>query len=285
MPALLSVRPPFLSEEAVMWKRSFILAILFVLASAIILFAATTPIDFTGFDGSGFAPSPAAGQLDSDIWRVTGLSDGDGTFGGTYTTGDFARGTSTGGVNTGGVYSFNVGGGNATLGVQPGGSDFTPGDFTLKIENTTGNTVADVYVSYIIWTYNDKDRSNSLNFSWSLDDVTYTSVPALDYTTPGTADTTPTWTSVSRSTTLSGVNLPAGGFLYLKWTGDDVSGSGNRDEYAIDDIEARIGGPNAVSFTAMSTSNGPGSGPIIALLVGFSLLLFLGFWLRRRSHS
>ncbi len=268
-----------------MWKKSFVLAIVLLIGSAMALFAATTPIDFTGFDGSGFAPNPAAGQLDSDIWRVTGLSDGDGTFGGTYTTGDFARGSSSGGVSTGGVYSFDVGGGNTTLGVQPGSSDFTPGDFTLKIENTTGSTVADVYVSYVIWTFNDQDRANSLNFSWSLDDTTYTQVPSLDYTTPGTADTTPTWTSVSRSTTLTGVNLPAGGFLYLKWTGDDVSGSGARDEYAIDDIEARIGGPNAVSLADMNASNGVSNAVIIALLVGFSALLFLGFWLRRRSSE
>lgn len=36
-----------------------------------------TTIDFAGFDASGFVPTPAAGQFDSDTWRVTGLSDGD----------------------------------------------------------------------------------------------------------------------------------------------------------------------------------------------------------------
>ena len=265
-----------------MWKKSIVIALVTLLGSAILLFAATTPIDFTGFDGSGFAPTPNAGQLDSDIWRVTGLSDGTMNFGDTKTSGDFARGASSGGVSTGGVYSFDVGGGNTTLGVQPGGSDFTPGAFTLKIENTTGNTVADVYVSYTIWTYNDQDRANSLNFSWSLDDTTYTTVPSLDYTTPGTADTTPTWTSVSRSTTLSGVNLPAGGFLYLKWTGDDETGSGSRDEYAIDDVEARIGGPNAIAFAGMNASAGPSNALLILGLFGVSVLLFGGFWLRRR---
>jgi hypothetical protein len=55
-------------------------------------------IDFTGFMGSGFAPDPAADQLDSDTWAVTGLSDGDLDFGGTAVTGDFARGSTTGGV-------------------------------------------------------------------------------------------------------------------------------------------------------------------------------------------
>ena len=61
-------------------------------ASAADLTGTTQTIDFTGFDGSGFAPAPAAGQLDSDDWRVTGFSAGSGTFGGTHTTNDFARG-------------------------------------------------------------------------------------------------------------------------------------------------------------------------------------------------
>ena len=45
------------------------------------------------------------------------------------------------------------------------------------------------------------------------------------------------------------------------------------------------GTPNAISFTGMSGSQGPDNGPIIALLVGFSILLFGGFWLRRRINS
>ena len=47
---------------------------------------------FDGFSGLGFSPSPATGQLDSDIFCVTGLSDGNLAFGDTATTGDFARG-------------------------------------------------------------------------------------------------------------------------------------------------------------------------------------------------
>jgi hypothetical protein len=62
-------------------------------------------IDFSGFMGSGFAPDPAADQLDSDTWSVTGLSDGDVEFGGSGLSGDFARGSTTGGVTTGGVYA------------------------------------------------------------------------------------------------------------------------------------------------------------------------------------
>jgi hypothetical protein len=96
------------------------------------------------FDGSGFNPSPSSGQLDSDAWATTGMSDGDSDFGDTETSGDFARGNSSGGVGTGGFYSFTVGTGNNAFGVQPTSSDFTPGTITLKIHNNTGSTITSI---------------------------------------------------------------------------------------------------------------------------------------------
>jgi len=107
-------------------------------------------INFTGFTGTGFAPDPAAGQLDSDDWLVTGLSDGSMNFGDTKTTGDFARGASVGKVTTGGMYAFDVGLGNVTLGVQPGGTDWTPGSFVLRIQNNTGDIISKLDISYSI---------------------------------------------------------------------------------------------------------------------------------------
>ncbi|MBX7081596.1 MAG: hypothetical protein K1X88_20510, partial [Nannocystaceae bacterium] len=43
-------------------------------ASADVPLAPMVEIDLSGFDGSGFAPDPAPGQLDSDDWSVR-LSD------------------------------------------------------------------------------------------------------------------------------------------------------------------------------------------------------------------
>ncbi len=62
--------------------------------------------DFNDFNGIGFAPNPIIGQLDSNVWSVKGLSDGDLDFGEMGTTGDFAREVSSGGVSSGGVYAF-----------------------------------------------------------------------------------------------------------------------------------------------------------------------------------
>jgi hypothetical protein len=192
---------------------------------------------FSDFIGTGFLPNPSVGQLHSGNWKVTGMSDGDGTFDGTHISGDFARGNSSGGVTTGGVYAFSVGSGVTILGVQTGSSDFAPGAFTLRLENSTGNTIEYLDVSYDIYYYNDQDRSSSFNFAFSIDDIDYTQVNAIDFTTPEVADVSPTWVKVERSTLLSGLSLENGEFIFLRWNSDDVGGSGSRDEFGLTNIE------------------------------------------------
>lgn len=191
-------------------------------------------IDFAGFDGTGFAPSPAAGQLDSNVWRITGMSDGDGTFGGTHDAGDFARGSSAGGVTTGGTYAFDTGSGTI-LGIQPGGTDFTPGAITLAVTNNTGGALDQFAVDYEIWVLNDQGRANSLNFAFSLDDETYTPVPAADFVTPEAADDPAAWAMTPRSVTVSAA-VANGETIYFQWPGNDVSGGGSRDEYGITNV-------------------------------------------------
>ena len=193
--------------------------------------------DFASFDGSGFAPSPAAGQLDSDMIRVTGLSDGATTFGGTHVTGDFARGATVGGVSTGGVYAVDDAN-NFGLFVQPGGSDFTPGTIEIRVTNNTGNQVDSVDVSYDILVFNDQARGNTFNFSYSTDGVSFTSVPALDFTSPAAADAAPALVRTARSTTITGLaaNFQNGDILTLQFSSDDSSGSGSRDEIGMDTL-------------------------------------------------
>jgi uncharacterized repeat protein (TIGR01451 family) len=210
--------------------------------------------DFSAFTGTGFAPEPAAGQLDSDFWRVTGMSDGAGSFGGAHTTGDFARGSSAGTVSTGGIYAFDVGGGNIALGVQPGGSDFTPGEITLRVLNNSGSTVTDLDVAYTIWYNNDQGNASSFNFAYSADDASYTAVSALDFATLEAGDALG-WQSITRTTTISGLSLADGASFYLQWQGDDAGAGGSRDELALDDVEVTISGsstdtaPGVVSTT------------------------------------
>lgn len=193
-------------------------------------------IDFTGFTGAGFTPGGGAGQLDSNTWSTTGFGL-NVAFGGSETSGDPARGSSTGGEATGGVYSFDTGGGNAALGVQAGGSDFTPGSFILRISNGTGQTLTSFDVSYDVSIFNDQERSNSFNFGWSTDGVTVNPISSLDLLSAEAADASPAWVTSNQSE--SGIALPSlapNAQFFVHWLGDDESGGGSRDEFALDNI-------------------------------------------------
>jgi hypothetical protein len=195
------------------------------------------------FTGAGFKSPPTSGQLNSNAWAVTGLSFGTLVFGGTQTTDDFARGAVSIAQTTGGIYAFTGSphsAGNPCLMIQPGGSDWTPGTLTLRIKNDGTTNITEFEVSYNLFVRNDGAYSNSFNFSYSTDNSSYTSVGALDYSSTaasGGSSWVQVGTSPSRSTTITSLNIAPGDYFYIRWSGDDVSGSGSRDEFGLDDIE------------------------------------------------
>lgn len=214
----------------------FIIAMSFTIANAqleMTTVGATYTIDFTGFAGEGFDATGSDGYLDADTWAVTGFSDGDKDFGEEATTGDFARGSTMGGVTTGGIYGVDLFG-NQGIMVQPGEPDFTPGSLRLKIWNNTGSAIGQLDIQYTIYAYNDQGRSSSFNFAHSIDNSSYTDEPTLDYTSGEAPAILPE--TETKTISITGLNIPSGDFYYLKWEGDDVGGSGSRDEFALDDI-------------------------------------------------
>lgn len=196
--------------------------------------------DFTGFTGSGFSPAPTAGQLNSNDIIVKGLSDGDMTFGDTRTSGDFALGTKAGAVNTGGVYAFDVGSGNIALGIQPGGSDFTPGSFIFGLENGGTTDITKVDFGFKVFVFNDQDRSNSLTPQFSLNGNNWFSFgSSASVVSPLGFDLFPSWNAAIDTTVSVFLNpgmIAPGEHFYFRFLGDDVSGSGNRDQFAVDNV-------------------------------------------------
>ncbi len=188
------------------------------------------------FNGSGLSPSPSSGQLNSNAWKFEGFDDGDSNFGGNFTTGDFARGDAGSGVTTGGLYAFESTVGNFGLGVQPGGSDFAPGNIILRIQNQSGNTVNSILLAYTIYVRNDQNWSTEIKFSYGFDSLNFNSIDVLDLFTEETANGS-VWEKYYRVVELPELSLAPGALLYLKWESDDKAGSGSRDEFALDDIE------------------------------------------------
>ncbi len=218
----------------------------------------TVSRDFDSFAGNGFSPSPSTGQLNSNAFIATGLSDGDLSFGDTNTSGDFARGTSGGGVTAGGIYAFETASGDFSLGVQPSGPDFTPGTFVAQYQNETGGTITSIDLAYDVKIRNNASRASSVTAAYALgtcgslppgDD--FSDLSGLDVTTPEAADETPAWTTTARSATPS-VDLPADDCLFLRFRSDDVSGGGSRDEIALDNLSVTPAQAPTVQFTAAS---------------------------------
>ena len=222
-------------------------------------FSASFPIDFTGFTAAGFAPVPAAGQLDSDFWAVTGVSDGSFTHGGVGAAGtDFGRGALTagqvtGGVTSGGIYAIDSGlsGLGTSLYVQPGGTDFgaSPGgSITLRVQYIGAPVLSSFAVDYDAFFRNDQGRATAVNFAYSVQSAatqpaSFSAVVApLSFLTPDTA--------VGTGFTL--LNLPEQSFtgtvnpndyIFLRFSiVDGATGSGSRDEIGFDNILITAGG-------------------------------------------
>ncbi len=188
--------------------------------------------DFSTFAGQGFTNDPAPGQLCSKSWNFDGFSD-------TYIYGDvnigndYARGGTNGGSSQGGIYDNN-----RKLWIQPTGSDFTGGSMTMKICNDTGNTIDSMRVSFDMYILNDTDRSNSFDFYYSPDSLSFTYLPAMSEISLGTS--TSAMSFFPKSIALYNVNIAHQDCFFLKWVGNDVSGNGARDEFGIDNIGVEV---------------------------------------------
>ncbi|MBX7084217.1 MAG: DUF4215 domain-containing protein, partial [Nannocystaceae bacterium] len=200
-------------------------------------------IDLSGFDGSGFAPDPAPGQLDSDDWSVR-LSDisvldfgGAGGGGGT----EYGRGSSPGDVDSPGVWAFDVdGAGTIALGIQPSDSTFTPGEIKLRVVNDTGVDIPAIQIEYTVWFRNDVERSSWILLQQSPDDATYTPV-GNPIDSPGAPDDNGFVADELVELITFDPPLADGAQYYLEWAGDDVpGGSGPRDEFGIEGITLRL---------------------------------------------
>ncbi len=198
----------------------------------------------TAYAGNGFSPNPTiAGRLNSNAWSVQGFSFGTLGFGGTQTVDSFGRGSVTSGVITTGTYAFTelpATVANPTLMIQPGSGEFAPGSITLRIRNNGATNLTQLQVSYNLFVRNDGDMSSSFNFSHSDDNIAFVEEPSMDYASPELLDPFE-WVqesvSPSRSLVISGINIPPGSFYYIRWSSDDVSGTGQRDEFGLDDIQ------------------------------------------------
>jgi hypothetical protein len=230
-------------------------------------------VNESAFLGNGIRNTPLLGELDSDAWKMKGCSEGNTEFSNDYPIGDYARGLSNGSETTGGIYSFQNNLINHTLGWQSTSSDLSPGSITLKIQNQSGFSLERVAISYRTWLLNDQNRSQRLELFYSIDDLNYNPIPFSSLISNGLANNTPLWIDSLFSFTIT-TSVANQEFLYLQWRIDDYSGSGSRDEWAIDDITIQITN-NTCIYEAFELINNP---TILKSNEGFTLIGINSFY-------
>jgi len=233
---------------------------------------------FDGFTAAGFAPGATGARIDSNVFRVLGLSDlAAPAYGFTSpaigaAANDFGRGVIVGSADptSGGVYSPSA---NPALVIQPTGSDFVEGNGAIeaRIQNATGFTATSFDVAFD-WAYrNSGGRADGLQLSYSSDGVTFTAVGSSAFTTPGAADATvaATFSATTVMAAIGDVVVADGGYLYLRWSHTSSTGGGNRDEIGIDNLAVRAGVTDAPTLTfsdiAVTEGNGGTSFATITL--------------------
>ncbi len=209
------------------------------------LFDAQAPIGST---------SPGPGQLDFNGWNwvndaaPSAAAQGPANFPGALPNGN---GVGTAGSLVGGISAVDINGTRA-LAVQPTTGVWTSGNLTLRAVNNTGGALEQLAVDYTLFVYNDQARSSDVRFYYSLTAAqdSWVEVLTAAVTSAVDPDATPAWVASTISTTLSGFSMNPGDVIYLRWVGNDVGGSGTRDEFALGNIiltpEAATG-PNVVT--------------------------------------
>jgi hypothetical protein len=201
------------------------------------------------FAGLGLAPVPSAGQLDADAFIVNGMSEGDTNFGDTKISGDYAGPiTAPGIVTSGGMYAFEIVTGNVALGFQATGNDFNPGQFIMRFTNTTGAVLTSLKLGFDLYVYNDQDRATAFKFAHGATQAGLIDIPFLDINTIEAAATSPLWQRNAVKTELTGLSIANGATYLLAFNFADFSGSGSRDEVAIDNINI-IANPTTADFS------------------------------------
>lgn len=200
-------------------------------------------IDFNDFRAAGVVSNPDIDQLDSSIWRIQGLSDGVGQFGGNYSSGDWVRGAVRKGVRIGGIYAFDLSFNNAldwALGFQPTGSDLSAGSVAIRIVNQTSYTVDKLIVGFDLLFRNNEERSTKISLSYGPDDIHFLSIPNAAWVSEDASVDGAWWERKSCEFELDQLVVPSNGSFYCRWQIEDFAGSGRRDEIAIDNVSIQL---------------------------------------------
>jgi hypothetical protein len=215
-------------------------------------------------------------------WRMSSAGTGSSTL--AYTAGTNVTATSqaanSGNPTAGGRY--NWGDGTTTtdraIGFMTSGGYASPNAIQAFYRNTSGSQISDVTISFDFERYRVNTATASVAFFTSTNGTTWTARTTGDiatsvFATGASAYTFTGGTVASRSVTLTGVNIPNNGDLYVMWVVTNTGGS-NSQGLGLDNVsltativsltpptitltnETKTYGEGNFSMTAVSNSGG-----------------------------
>lgn len=217
-------------------------------------YAQTVSITSTGtaftqnFDGIG---STATATLPAGFRVSNGIDWAAGTSATTVAAGSTGTGAITG-TSGGGTYNFANGitasSTDRALGFLSSGSFASPRSIILKLTNNTGTTITDLTISFDY----EKYRSGTRAFDWTFFHGSTTSPATAEvtgnqsYASDANNTTIPNPpTSISKSVTLTGLNISNGSDYYLRWTYTGNGGSTNAQALGLDNFSITATGGGA----------------------------------------
>lgn len=241
-----------------MVKLAFTLALLFNCSTLFsqIAIPDATPVteNFDGMGSSGTAALPAN-------WKFSPAGAAAPTYaaGGNFTA--VNQQASGGTPATGARYNWGQSAGiDRALGIMTSGSYASPNSIMVWYQNTNASNLTDLTVSYDLERYRINTAAASVQFYYSTDGSTWTAVAAGDIAagtigSGASAYTFATPTVFNSSTnpfTITGLNIPTNGDIYLRWnlntTGSNSQGIG------IDNVSVTAGYVACTPATAPTTN-------------------------------
>ncbi len=186
-----------------------------------------------------------------------------------------------GGTASGNTYSYGTGtASERALGLLQSGS-LVP-SVGVRISNDTGSALTEIGISYRgeQWRLGTAAREDRLDVQYSLDATslstgTWVNIDALDLIAPVTAGTAGALdgnlpaNQRSLTHTLTGLNIAAGGTLWLRWT--DFNASGADDGLAIDDVQFTPPGGGVDVAPSVSSSVPANNATAVAVAANLSV--------------
>jgi hypothetical protein len=192
------------------------------------------------FDELSLAPGSTTNNLTLPGWHMTEAGGG--------ARDNELYAVDTGSSNTGDTYSYGAAGtSDRALGSLQSGTLIPC--FGAAFANSTGFTITGLEIAYTgeQWRLGTADRTDRLNFQYSLDASslttgTWTDVAALTFTTPDTTTVgakngnAPT-NRTSLASTIGGLTVADGATVWVRW--GDGNASGADDGLAVDDLTVK----------------------------------------------